>query len=1413
MPAPIVIFESAATAASTGAISITRPAAGISKAGDLELLFISSANQVVATPTGFTIHPQSPVGVGTAASTTATRLSIFYRWSLGETTAISVADSGDHTNGMLCVLRGVDPITPFQAITTFSSATTGTSFSQTGLNVTTDFASLLFAAVADQIDSTSAQGITPNCTFNPSLTPTWVAKSYRTTQGVGGGITYRRAQIDDPSANAVTALSITSTGSIIPCAIYFYVRGTRFTSAEVGVRSFVGYNTSSTGSDGPVSRQIQGASGAAVNGTGTINITRASGLITGAIEFIFAEYPGGALTVPVGWNHVDGSPVVNNDASYPTALAVLWRIANGDTGTIPLTAPSDHIIAFHRFFTNVDEVQPFWRNVRADLQFSGNIGGYGSVEAYEETPIIAYIEPPLLSNFAAICAVANSVDTTTTGQLSISNAVGAGNGGYFYNSYEVHPNAVQTSTGHGGGIGVAVYAGETVDDPAQYRKFRFNSVGIYREGSSTCGYAGISFGLKCKTSRNFRASAAKISSVTSILTNHTSVGGAPDTCPKVFSRSPLIYSNTASSVPSPYLKSDGNVISDPAEYNGKLEFLLIQTYPNEACSITSGGGWQLVSNGFIQSGGGPDFRVYYRIHPNNAAANVTLSDAGDYHGAMRIMVEGAVAQEPILTTTQGVDRIPDGWYQSHLGGNGYAAEWPYYGDMVIPAAMNLILGFTAKRYNDSTNFWGQIGLNPGPNTSLDTWSLSIGGAPGNVGCFDLWEGKRFWPTTESGKLDPARLGRMAPPRMGDYADYWEMRANIWIAIPSVYIPPTKYGQADVQHYAKIKTVAIAQNECPNLFAYGVKGEGTTTASIPPATIKLDGGIITDASERDGRFELLICEISTGTVDTPADWNVVPVVRVNTQTQIFAFWRWHPDGDNSAVSITGPTNHVVGSRIIFDNVNATDPILTTCYNYYSYTCAPERGGNSGGYGDVRSNEGKNGVFAIAACPLDAEVRLFTQVDGEDSVYVDYMNPSFGNPYVDGWGVMPSASGIGHLVGTTQGDGGNLVYFWGKRVKNTVDPGNYYSNWPYIMRLTSLGDFQYTDSQAGLWIVLKSDSTPKIAQQPASILHTSSFSTTATRSLKEERYYVRIELVSTATSTASRSKEGLRPATIILLEAVTALGIVTPGSPALVYHEGLIICATKKDSKVLPALLMIAQAVPVIRKNILLSASSLHTSSVFASVVVEEVIVPSGPGREFFANAASYTLAEGFFSVDGAATIEISLSLLTESSKRTFLGFNAPVECSLSCSCRKGSRGLVALSVVQTLSCDCFKNARVANPIDILEILNCLGQKVSSRQALFDLSASAWANGLLIATFEYGDIVVVDLRAALDFGILDATRNNLALEVRRGVGTDYERVADNPVNEARRSLPEEFLGSATKLDGIEIVCVREIFDENK
>jgi hypothetical protein len=154
---------------------------------DIMIMFAESANEAVATPTGWAIVTNSPQGTGTAGGTAATRLSVFWKRHDGSEANPTVADPGNHVGARILGVRGCPTTGDPWNITSGSVRTTAsTAVSITG-PTTTVANTLVLVGVANATDATASQIATNSwsCTAIPDLAGTGIGDN--TTNGNGGG--------------------------------------------------------------------------------------------------------------------------------------------------------------------------------------------------------------------------------------------------------------------------------------------------------------------------------------------------------------------------------------------------------------------------------------------------------------------------------------------------------------------------------------------------------------------------------------------------------------------------------------------------------------------------------------------------------------------------------------------------------------------------------------------------------------------------------------------------------------------------------------------------------------------------------------------------------------------------------------------------------------------------------------------------------------------------------------------------------------------------------------------------------------------------------------------------------------------------------------------------------------------------
>lgn len=101
----IPTYQAAGTLVSgTGSVTVAWPA---ELTGDIGLLVMETANEAVTAPVGWLQVGGSPQGIGTAGSTSATRLTALYKRALSSSeSSVMVADPGDHIVAQLITFRG-----------------------------------------------------------------------------------------------------------------------------------------------------------------------------------------------------------------------------------------------------------------------------------------------------------------------------------------------------------------------------------------------------------------------------------------------------------------------------------------------------------------------------------------------------------------------------------------------------------------------------------------------------------------------------------------------------------------------------------------------------------------------------------------------------------------------------------------------------------------------------------------------------------------------------------------------------------------------------------------------------------------------------------------------------------------------------------------------------------------------------------------------------------------------------------------------------------------------------------------------------------------------------------------------------------------------------------------------------------
>lgn len=176
-------------------------------AGDLLVIAIESANEAIATPTGYTQFANSPQFTGTAAAAGGVRLGAFYRVAVAGDTAPTIADSGNHTCAQIYSIRGIDSGSPVNITAgTTQAATTSVSFPT--VTTTTDNC-LILLLLANDRDIAGTTNISAQA--NAALASITEQHDECITAGVGGGLcTTTGIKLLEGAVGATTATNAAS---------------------------------------------------------------------------------------------------------------------------------------------------------------------------------------------------------------------------------------------------------------------------------------------------------------------------------------------------------------------------------------------------------------------------------------------------------------------------------------------------------------------------------------------------------------------------------------------------------------------------------------------------------------------------------------------------------------------------------------------------------------------------------------------------------------------------------------------------------------------------------------------------------------------------------------------------------------------------------------------------------------------------------------------------------------------------------------------------------------------------------------------------------------------------------------------------------------------------------------------------
>lgn len=152
--------------------------------GDKLFIAVATANEAIATPTGFTQTASSPQFRGTAALAGGIRLAVFEKTSDGAETTVSIADSGNHQYAVGIVVRKASGSSLSIDATAGNNVAAATSCTFGGVTTTTDDCMVLTFVGTDR----DSAGPSFSAEANASLTGLSERHDAGTTTGVGSGI-------------------------------------------------------------------------------------------------------------------------------------------------------------------------------------------------------------------------------------------------------------------------------------------------------------------------------------------------------------------------------------------------------------------------------------------------------------------------------------------------------------------------------------------------------------------------------------------------------------------------------------------------------------------------------------------------------------------------------------------------------------------------------------------------------------------------------------------------------------------------------------------------------------------------------------------------------------------------------------------------------------------------------------------------------------------------------------------------------------------------------------------------------------------------------------------------------------------------------------------------------------------------
>jgi parallel beta-helix repeat protein len=131
---------------------------------DIALLLVSSANESIATPSGWTLPTNGMIGIGTAGGLNAVGLTLFWKLCTSAETSVAISDPGHHVTGIIHIFRNCDISAPIENIIQSTSIDTDGTFHFGDITTSEANREIIFAAA-----TTTKTGIIPTNLINTEV--------------------------------------------------------------------------------------------------------------------------------------------------------------------------------------------------------------------------------------------------------------------------------------------------------------------------------------------------------------------------------------------------------------------------------------------------------------------------------------------------------------------------------------------------------------------------------------------------------------------------------------------------------------------------------------------------------------------------------------------------------------------------------------------------------------------------------------------------------------------------------------------------------------------------------------------------------------------------------------------------------------------------------------------------------------------------------------------------------------------------------------------------------------------------------------------------------------------------------------------------------------------------------------------